>query len=524
MPAASPRFPTRMLSVRAVRDVVHARKPALILCLAAGALAGACHTGPATRGTGTPADAAPVAITYTATVRPDAQAVTVEGLVDGARAEDVLGWARPPHDYGVSSPTPDSVWATPAGVRFLAVVRLRDTAAAAGGKPRTTNAPDPALDTVRLRSWGYSLFPTPVLRRAPARLAVNVEAPAGWAVVTSAGGGQGGHFEVGSLAALRGTALFAGAVRDTTFQAAGAPVVLAARRDDPIPDRAYARVVGRLLAAQRAYFGVLTSARVAVMLDRLDGAATYAPGVNVSVPAQSATVLIRADAVRRADTVAVVGPLAHELAHTWLPYAFGDDSVTGGELGAFFAEGFTNYAGYRTAHAAGLLDDAAFARALSNYYLEYRYVSGPGRAQYAAALPYSHGMLAAWGLDLALLRATHGRRGLADVLQRLVRARSEAGLTRRALVAALTDVGGAEVGALYGTLADTARPLALAPLLEGTGIRVDSAPDVRQAFKAARAGTAAPVVRFAPAGAPERAFLARFLWGAQGETQSVDGR
>lgn len=410
-----------------------AKKAALALSLAAGALAAACHAGPVPPGNGASVPETAVAVTYTLSVRSDVRAATVEGLIDGARLDDVLAWARPPHDYGISSPTPDSVWATPAGVRFRAVVRLGDTTAAAAHGERTTNAPDPMLDTVRLRSWGYSLFPTPVLRRAPARLAVDVEAPGGWTVVTSAGG-RGPHFEVNSLAALRGTALFAGAVRDTAFRAAGAPVVLAARRDDPIPDSAYARVVGRLLAAQRAYFGVLTSARVAVVLDRLDGAATYAPGVNASDFSQSATVLIRADQVRRADTVALVGPLAHELAHTWLPYAFGDDSVTGAELGAFFAEGFTNYAGYRTAHAAGLLDDAAFARALSNYYLEYRYVSGPERARYAAALPYSHGMLAAWGLDLALLRATSGRRGLADVLRRLVRQRSEAGLTRRALL------------------------------------------------------------------------------------------
>lgn len=71
------------------------------------------------------------------------------------------------------------------------------------------------------------------------------------------------------------------------------------------------------------------------------------------------------------------------------------------------------------------------------------------------------------------------------------------------------------MGALFGMLADTARPLAFAPLLAGTGIRVDSVPDVRQAFKAARAGTAPPVVRFAPASAAERAFVARFLRGVQ---------
>lgn len=77
-------------------------------------------------------------------------------------------------------------------------------------------------------------------------------------------------------------------------------------------------------------------------------------------------------------------------------------------------------------------------------------------------------------------------------------------------------MGGPGVGALYGTLADTARPLALAPLLEGTGIRLDSVPDVRQAFKAARAGAPPPIVRFAPAGAAERAFLTRFLRGGGG--------
>ena len=70
------------------------------------------------------------------------------------------------------------------------------------------------------------------------------------------------------------------------------------------------------------------------------------------------------------------------------------------------------------------------------------------------------------------------------------------------------------MGALFGVLADTARPLALAPLLEGTGIRLDSVPDLRRALQAAYGGAPPAVVRFAPSTAAERAFLARFLNGA----------
>ncbi len=448
---------------------------------------------------------APVTVEYEMAVVPEKKILRVEGHVRGLDHEDVDGWGNPtgrPDTYGAPEIIPDTVDAVPGGVRFAYTVRVPEK--------EQLNSTEPALDTERLRAWGWHLFATPILTRAPERVIVRIDAPAGWAVATSLGERRG-PLELPTLEDVRGLAVFAGNMGNiltSSFRAAGIPVHLAVRRGHPVPDSVLERALASVLRVAVRRFGVNPFERLMIGLDLLKGRPTFAPGNNVTTPALHSILLLNGDNV--ASEVGFFPTLAHEALHAWIPDLFGAEAEVKRELGGFFTEGFTNYLGYKVAREAGLLSEEKLAWILSNALVEYRYMAGPGREKYGHMLDYHQGMVTAWVLDSELLRVTDGRYGIWDLLRRLAQRYAGGGLTRERFAAAVAALGGQRLGGLYDELTGTQEAIDVAARLKGAGIQFHFGPDPRADLRKFRA-TGEPVVNFEPANAEERRFLRLLL-------------
>lgn len=408
-------------------------------------------------------------IKYKLTVQPQTREALIEGLITNVKVAEVKEWKS--FIGGLPDIVPSKIIDTPKGVQFSYTVRETE-------KPEIASY-EASIDENHLRAWGWNLFTTPVTEQPPTQTELMINVPKGWQVVTSLGVGKK-RLKM-SADNLRGLVLALGDFHAVNFKAAGVPVYMAIREKDPTREAAV-QAIKALVSKSVSYFGTKPSPNVMFAIDLLGGKKSYAPGNNTTSRLHSSTVLLHkeTDDPRR---MGFAGTFAHEYTHSWIPHAFGNSNATIKSLGAFFTEGFTNYFGYRLARLSGLHDDATLAKALSYYYVEYAYISGVGRKGNEDALPYSHGMMAAFFLDMELLRATNGKSGLKEVMQLLLRRHANTdGLAKDELIAALTETGGSKFGALYEQLSDDKTVLDLPVLLKNTGIEVKPIDDAKQTF------------------------------------------
>ena len=459
--------------------------------------AAGCATNPGP-GTTPAAVSSPVVVEYALTLSPETRTVAVHGQVRGVSPGEIKGWGNPegrPDTYGAPDIVPDTVEAAPGGVRFAYTLRVP--------QKEQVNSTEPAFEEQTLRAWGWHLFATPVLTRAPERVTVRIDAPAEWTVATSLGEGRG-PVELPTLEDVRGLAVFAGDVRTTSFRGAGIPVHLAVRRKHPVPDSVLQRALASILEVATDRFGVNPLERLMFGLDLLRGRPTFAPGNSVTTPVLNSVLLLNGDDV--ANEIGFFPTLAHETLHAWIPDLFGAGPDVKRELGGFFTEGFTNYLAYKVARDAGLLTRHQLLWMLSKDVVEYRYIAGPAREQYGQMLDYHQGMIIAWILDAELLRETEGRYGIWEFLRLLGKRYARGGLTRETFRSTLAELGGERVGGLYDELTGAGEPIDVAAWLEGTGVRFRYDSDPRAAFRAFRA-SGTPVVTFEPTGAKQERLL-----------------
>jgi predicted metalloprotease with PDZ domain len=290
-----------------------------------------------------------------------------------------------------------------------------------------------------------------------------------------------------------------------TFRAGAANVVLGLRPGSAIRATEYEAKLGQLVTGASTYLGVAAPGTVYFGIDQLNGRKTYAPGNNESSPGRSSTLLL--EGVVPPTSRKFWGTYAHEFAHSWMPRAFGKTQTTREELGSVFIEGFTDYLGYRIAHASALHTDAQFLEALSQFYLEYREAAAARPKGNPEFLRYRQGMMAAWMLDLELLKTTNGRAGFRELMRLLLKQHADTdGITRAEMKAALRSLGGSRTAALYDELTDISRPIGFARHLAGTGLRLDLVGD----FKAALAKETR-VLDVQAQGSAQRRFIQQWL-------------
>lgn len=429
---------------------------------------------------------------YQVTLLPESRSLLVAGELEAFG--DIGGWIAAAPDL----PKATVLDGEPGRHRFAYALTIPER--------ERSDSPETELDAGRLRGWGGSLFLVPAVADGePGPIEICFDLPRAWAIATLDGDGRCARVDdVDSLFALP---ILAGDFAVLRSEVGATRLVIAVRHGHPIPVRTVSDHVERLVAGAAAYFGAPLPERLFVGIDRLAGRSTYAPGNNRGGPAHSATLLIDGDSAP--DSWRFLGTLAHELAHGWIPRGFGQPQVTREELGSTFGEGFTDYLAYRLARFSGLLSDDRFMAALSRFYLEYREAAArtEGNPEF---LRYRQGMMAAWMLDLELLKASGGRAGFRE-LMRLLMTRHAAtdGLTRAELKDALRTLGGDGVAAMYDPLTDAARPIDFERHLAGTAIRLLPTDD----FTAAIDAEVRAVRRHARSPAPARRLFARWMRG-----------
>lgn len=435
-----------------------------------------------------------VPLRYDVTILPGSKAIYVEGLLQGARNPEG-GWIAAAGGLGDATQLP----AAANQFRFAYSVPIPQR--------ERSNSPETELNGSRLRSWGTGIFLIPSLKDAEAGpIEVCFRTPQSWELVTSAGSAScttvAGPDELFSLPIL------AGDYRRHLFQAGPAQVTLALRAGHPVAPEAFAEKLRRLVIGASDYLATPPPPQIFFGVDRLgEGRTTYAPGNNESGPGLSSTLLIDSDGAVGGRKY--WGTYAHEFVHSWIPRGFGNPSVTRQELGSTFIEGFSDYLAYRIAYSSGLLDRAAFLAALSEFYLEY----GEARARAPQGNPeflrYRQGMMAAWMLDLELLKATRGRAGFRELMRLLVQRHLRTdGITRDEMKDALRTLGGEQAAALYDPLTDIARPIDFARHLQGTGIVLQPVTDFTAAIERGQGA-----VTLMPRGSAQRRFLTRWERG-----------
>lgn len=438
-----------------------------------------------------PADGEPsdpsASLSYRVRIEPEAQRVHVEGLLRRATAADVTSWGNPrfdPWTFMAPELVPQTIEETPEGLRFAytaEVVSLPDSA----------NAVQPVLDGDRLRAWGWNLFPTPVTGRAVEAISLSFELPAGWRFATSYGSSPEVHLE--TLADLRGLPIAAGAFHVRAREAAGRRVQVAVRAGHPASPDQIADGVQALVEAGIRLAGASLPERVFAGID-VGGGPSLPLWAAAGRPQHQASFWVANGAGPEGDP-GLWGTLGHELAHSW-QLAFHISSYVG--MGQWFAEGLTNYLGYRFAHEAGLYSDQQLAEAFTRDLREYREIRAlPEDAWLRGTLGYSEGTLRGLVLDVELLRATDGRAGFDDLYRLLLERHVGRTLTHELVREALVELGGDRLGGVYDEVR-TASPVEIAPYLEGTGIHVVTTGGEEE-------------VRFEPASGSEAEFLRRFL-------------
>ncbi len=111
---------------------------------------------------------------YRVTILPADKTVFVEAVFHGIKEPDITGW-----EIGVAGMTPTVVTSDANGVRFAYSVVIPEK--------ELSNSPEPALDKNRFRSWGWSIFAVPILKKAMGQVNLSIRVPEGWSMATSFG-------------------------------------------------------------------------------------------------------------------------------------------------------------------------------------------------------------------------------------------------------------------------------------------------------------------------------------------------
>ncbi len=433
---------------------------------------------------------------YWVTILPADKTVFVEAVFHGIKRSDITGWEI--GDAGISTTV---VTSDANGVRFAYSVAIPEK--------EPLNSPEPALDKNRFRSWGWSIFAIPILKKPMGQVNLSIRVPEGWSMATSFGINQT-RFVLPSPEDFFRIAIAAGDFRVTSFDVAGTPVYLAVRKGHPVNAAVFGAALKKIIETTVRYTGGKQPARIMFGVDLLGGKKTYAPGNNVSIDSHSSSLMIDQNDANPLE-LNFFGTYAHEFAHTWIPAVFGDKNVTKKELGSLFSEGFTDYIAYRVTHSAGVHSDEQFARALGKFYLEYLKVASERTEKNAEVLKYRQGMMAAWVLDIELRRASSGKKDFQKFIQMLVKQHADTGgLTKQKLIATLTTLGGADIVSLYERLMQSDIVIDIPLHMKGTGIQVRNVQNPVQELKEL-SNESAPVVSFTPDNQKEREFLSGFL-------------
>ncbi len=434
---------------------------------------------------------------YWVTILPADKTVFVEAVFHGIKRSDITGW-----EIGVAGISTTVVTSDANGVRFAYSVAIPEK--------EPLNSPEPALDKNRFRSWGWSIFAIPILKKAMGQLTLSIRVPDGWSMATSFGINQT-RFVLPSPEDFFRIAIVAGDFRATSFDVAGTSVYLAVRKGHPVNNAVFGGALKKIIETTVRYTGGKQPSRIMFGVDLLGGKKTSAPGNNVSTDSHSSSLLIDRDDANPLE-LNFFGTYAHEFAHTWIPAVFGDKNVTKKELGSLFSEGFTDYIAYRVTHSAGVHSDEQFARALSKFYLEYLETASSERTENNAEfLKYRQGMMAAWVLDIELRRASNGKNDFQKFIQMLVKQHANTGgMTKQKLTATLMTLGGANIVSLYNRLMQPDIVIDVPLHMKGTGIQVRNVQNPAQELKEL-SNESAPVVSFIPDNQKEREFLSGFL-------------
>ena len=435
---------------------------------------------------------------YKLTILPANRTVFIEATIRGAEKSEIKSWVA-----GVGGLNAQILSSNAGEIKFAYTVAVPE-------KERL-NSPDAYLDKNRFRAWGWNIFIFPLLDKPSGEVALTIDAPEEWSGRATSFGVNHKRFVLPNLNALLDMAVAAGDFRTSEFSAGGVPVYLAVRKEHAVSDEVFKEALKRLIEAGARYTGAKLPERVFFAVDLLGERKTYAPGNHVRGGAHGSTIMIDRD---NADPrqPQFWGTYSHEFTHTWIPAVFGNSALTQKELGSFFTEGFTDYLAYRITHSAGIHTDDQFARALSKFYLEYADVAGSvENEQDAEFLRYRQGMMAAWMLDVELLRRSKGKRGFREFIRLLVgKYENSGGLTKEKFISALTELGGKETAALFEKLRDAEKKIDFSAILKDTGIKIEPVQNAREALKIFNAGKIQPVT-FEPATRGQKMFLRWFL-------------
>ncbi|HLL85551.1 MAG TPA: PDZ domain-containing protein [Longimicrobium sp.] len=347
--------------------------------------------------------------------------------------------------------------------------------------------------------------------RRPTRL--HLELPRGW---TRAGIPAEGPWSTPTFAELMDAPILVGRLRTWRFQAGGASHTVAylpAAEGVPFDTAAVVRALEGLTVAARDAFGGLPYAEYAFLLqDGAWGGLEHAHSVTLGASS--------AELAQGMDDF--LENAAHEYVHTWNLVRLRPAGWIGlgqrpppptGER--WWSEGVTIYFADLLLRRAGLAPASSrldrLARDLAEYLDNpgYRTISPEAASRASSAAPgpreatdyYLHGRLVATALDFALREATGGRRGIDELMRRMVaRYPLPRGYTGADLERTAGEVCGCDMRPFFARYVRAPGRLELAPQLASLGLRMrvrrDSvtdaqgrlAPDLRVWADAAEAG------------------------------------
>ncbi len=280
-----------------------------------------------------------------------------------------------------------------------------------------------------------------------------------------------GRIIVPGIEDLPRTMVASGAFRRLERPMGGTILSLAIADTWSFGDEEFFDVLCRLVAEELALLGPPPEPRYLFVCDKnpIQGGARFDHyGVHYG---GSMLLLLDSRIDRSALLDAPMAVIAHEFLHNWN----GESLAGADESFLWFTEGATVYCSYHILERAGVLSpkqlDAHRASVCS------RYRSNPYRERVAIGeagngdlgdkdmvnLLYDGGYLAAEALDERIRVETNGESGIIDVIRYLHERSGRSNLAgERALLAAVTDLGGADLSRFLEDLIHTPSPLALA--------------------------------------------------------------
>jgi predicted metalloprotease with PDZ domain len=242
--------------------------------------------------------------------------------------------------------------------------------------------------------------------------------PKGWTVASNLDG-AGRRFAVENISVS--TLIGGSDVKVYARQVPGGVVRLAMRGDWPFMCGRFADQLASVISAQRRFWGG-SKTPYFVSLTSLSS------GGGISVGGTGRFQGFALFATSDAPDAIILRTLAHEHTHNWIPVLQGR-MPDGAEAPSvyWYSEGLTDFYTDRTLLRSGLWTPRDFLAHLNTVLREYGssalrdapnsvIVSNFWKSETAQSLPYQRGYLLAFLWDARMMRATHGARGLDDVM------------------------------------------------------------------------------------------------------------